>query len=703
MNRYNNSFLVICLSLASAVAALLFTKNTILGSSIQSAIPFGDMWLGLTILIVTSLIAARLVHISKQQTYYLSIITFGLIVIGVAIKLSLNQAFEIYYADYANSGPARRLLYTSITTWTISIISCVALIFLIRSGDRLKSFTAKYKLNFFTISLAVFAALALSYFNLLVEASPYAENTVNFGVVAMPIVNVFFGALPPLDVQSQYGLYAYFMVPILKVTGLNIFTISLIFSVLFFVCFIGIYFFTYSLTRSSIIAFAVMLASFYLNTSFGNIWPGELYFQYRPIRMLAPCLALFFFIIYSSNPNAIKRISILACLSALVLWNLDSGIPTLAAFVIANVFNQYFSNKDSLAYRIKSCVYLAIEGVLIAVAVFALFSVILFILKNEWVTPSLLLEAQQRWRGGSGYFTGWSQAIILPTLIYCIGVALAIARGVAGQWSKQEFGLMLVALLGLGVSTYGTLNPQAAAITTYLIPVILVQFATLISGNTSDSSPAIPGYKLSGLLICLLPVSFLATSYVLHIRDNYSYTGIPTAWEITHPSSTNNKALWTIPGATDSEVDYARVKDLTGSMPLISPWVQKANWIKSFPFLMAPTSDGRVFIASMHDHFLYAAIQQASPIRIVNFYHIPIYAKWPLLFSHVAAENFDYIVVDQEFFLRNGDAAGPKDFDSFIKLVEKNYEKVAEKNIGFNWNYPQWKPSTLSLWKARKS
>lgn len=689
--------------MASAVAALLFTKNTILGGFIQSAIPFGDMWLGLTILIVTSLVAARLVHISKQQTYYFSIITFGLIVIGVAIKLSLNQAFEIYYADYANSGPARRLLYTSITTWAISIISCVALILLIRTGDRLKNFTAKYKLNFLTISLAVFAALALSYFNLLVEASPYAENTVNFGVVVMPIVNVFFGALPPLDVQSQYGLYAYFMVPILKVIGLNIFTISLIFSVLFFVCFIGIYFFTYSIIRSSIIAFAVMLASFYLNTSFGNIWPGELYFQYRPIRMLAPCLALFFFIIYSSNPNVIKRISILACLSALVLWNLDSGIPTLAAFVIANVFNQYFSNKGSLAYRIKSCAYLALEGVLIAVTVFALFSVILFILRNEWVTPSLLLEAQQRWRGGAGYFTGWSQAVILPTLIYCIGVALAIVRGVAGQWSKQEFGLMLVALLGLGVSTYGTLNPQAAAITTYLIPVILVQFATHISGNTSDSSPVIPGYKFSGLFICLLPVSFLATSYVLHVRDNYSYTGIPTAWEITHPSSTNNKALWTIPGATDSEVDYARVKDLTGSAPLTPPWVQKANWIKSFPFLMAPTSHGRVFIASMHDHFLYAAIQQASPIRIVNFYHIPIYTKWSLLFSHVAAENFDYIVVDQEFFLRNGDAAGPKDFDNFIKLVEKNYEKLAEKNIGFDWNYPQWKPSTLSLWKARKS
>ncbi len=51
-------------------------------------------------------------------------------------------------------------------------------------------------------------------------------------------------------------------------------------------------------------------------------------------------------------------------------------------------------------------------------------------------------------------------------------------------------------------------------------------------------------------------------------------------------------------------------------------------------------------------------------------------------------------------FLRNGDADGPGGFDKFINLMDDNYYKVAEKNIGSDWNYPLWKSSTISLWKA---
>ncbi|GEM_PF-6182615 len=703
MRGYSNSYLVIYISLASAVAALVFTKSTHLGSAIQSSIPFGDLWISLIILIVACFAASSLVKISKQRTYFFSILAFWLLIIGVLIKLSLNHAFEIYYADYANSGPSRRLLYTSFTAWAVSLAGCTLLIFSLRPPTLLERITAKYKLHYLLIILAILAALTASDFNLLVESSPYTENTVNFGVVLMPIINVFFGALPPLDVQSQYGLYAYFMVPILKVIGLNVFNISLIFAILFFVCFIGIYYFTYSLTGSALVAFATMIASFYLNTSFGNIWPGELYFQFRPIRMLAPCLALFFFEIYSFKQSNLRRIFVLVCLSILVLWNLDSGVPTLAAFVVASMFNQYFAHNESATQRIKASMYLAFEGVFIPIIVLLVFSLTLFILKNEWVTPAMLLEPQLRWRAGTGFFSGWSQAIIWPTLIYCIGVALAITRGIAGLWGKQEFGLLLVALLGIGISTYGTLSPQAAALTTYLMPVILVQFALFFSRKITGfgATRVARSYGFFVLILCLLPVSFLVTTFIFHIRNNYSYTGIPTVWEILHPSNTNSKVLWEIPGKTSAEVDYVKVKDLTGLAPIVPPWVQKANWLKNLDYLTLPPNKGKVFIASMHDHFLYAAIQQASPIRIVNFYHIPIYNNWPLLYQKIKAKDFDYIVIDQTYFLRNGDAAGPVSFDNFIHLMDINYYKVAEKNIGYDWNYPLWKSSTISLYKVR--
>jgi hypothetical protein len=595
-------------------------------------------------------------------------------------------------------------MYTSTTTIISSVVGCILLILALRPHPILQEFSVKYRIKYIFIFLATLTALLASYLVLLLEASPYTENTVNFGVVVMPVVNVFFGALPPLDVHSQYGLYAYFMVPVLKLIGLNVFNISAIFSILFFICFIGIFYFVYSLTGSAFIALATMIAAFFLNTSFGNIWPGELYFQYRPIRMLSPCLALLFFLFYVANPTTLRRIIVLLFLSVLVLWNLDSGVPTLVAFVIASAFNRFFSIEVSANSKTRASIYLVLEGILVPITVLIFFIFILFILKNEWVTAAEFLEAQRRWRGGTVYFSSWSQAILLPTFIYFVGVAVAISRGVSGYWGRQEFGLLLVAILGIGIATYGTLNPQAAALTTYLMPVVLTQLAVIFAGESlvSNTIQVSGRYIIAAVFVCLLPVSFLVMSFVFHIKDNYSYTGIPTILEIFYPSDTNDKSVWTIPGKTQSDVDYVRVKNLVGQNPATPPWVQKKNWIKSFPSLTLPSARGKVFIASMHDHFLYAAIHQSSPIRIVNFQHIPIYNEWQLLVGKVQARNFEYIVIDQTYLLRNGDASGPGNYDNFIQLVKYNYQKLADKDIGYDWNYPLWKTSNISLWQARK-
>lgn len=705
MKIYTNTYLVICFCIVSVITVLLFTNNTLLGQTSKNLIPFGDLWLSLIVFIVTCFIGSYSIRITSRRIYFLSILTFGLLAVGVLIKLSLDNAFGAYYADYSNSGPARRLMYTSILTITTSLAGSALLVLALRPHSILEKLVTKYKFKYFVILVAIIATFLGAYFCLLLEASPYAENTVNLGAVLMPIVNVFYGALPPLDVHSQYGLYPYFMVPILKVVGLNVFNISLIFAILFFICFIGIFCFVYSLTGSSLIAFATMTAAFFLNTSFGNIWPGELYFQYRPIRMLAPCFALLLFLFYSSSPTALRRVFVLFCLSILVLWNVDSGIPTLAAFVIASSFNSFFTRKLCFGSKVKHSIYLILEGIFVLFAVFFIFIFILFIGRDEWATPAKLFEAQQRWRGELGYFSTWSQAIILPTVIYFVGVAVAVNRGLSAKWGRQEFGLLLVALLGLGIATYGTLNPHAAAITSYLMPVVLTQFAIIFAGPNSDiSRTQLPrGYVIVPMFFCILPVSFLTVSFLFHIKDNYSYIGIPTIAEIFYASEMNEKSLWTIPGKTQAEVDYVRVKNLTGESPTVPPWVQKTNWIKSFPSLMRPPAHGRVFIASMHDHFLYAAIQQPSPIRIMNFQHISIYSEWSLLFNKIQIKQFEYVVIDQTYLLRNGDAAGPSSYDKFVQLVKNNYDKIAAEDIGHSWNYPLWKPSNISLWKARRT
>ena len=104
----------------------------------------------------------------------------------------------------------------------------------------------------------------------------------------------------------------------------------------------------------------------------------------------------------------------------------------------------------------------------------------------------------------------------------------------------------------------------------------------------------------------------------------------------------------------------------------------------------------------MHDHYLYAAIEKKNPMSMVNFQHIPNYSQWATLYRSVENTEYDYIVIDQEYFLRNSDASGPDNYDKFINIVILNYLKINERPIGYDWHYPLWKTSFISVWKNKK-
>jgi hypothetical protein len=142
-----------------------------------------------------------------------------------------------------------------------------------------------------------------------------------------------------------------------------------------------------------------------------------------------------------------------------------------------------------------------------------------------------------------------------------------------------------------------------------------------------------------------------------------------------------------------ADTDYVKVKDLAQQNPIKPIWLQKSEWLKEFAYLKNPSN--KVFIASMHDHYLYAAIEKKSPMRVVNFQHIPNYSQWDDLYGSVKSGKFDYIVIDEEYFLRNSDATGPDNYDRFIEFLPLNYSKIIEKNIGYDWHYPGWKVSAV--------
>lgn len=692
---HGNSSLASATSLAGAVAVLWLLNSTALGPTARKFIPFADLWICLGALIVFCGLSSVLIRLRRPTLQPLSVALLLTLAAVLIVTILRAGGLDFYLADTTHGGPARRLMYTSAWTWAASLATCA----LLTSSLWTRDAPARWILWLGWIAAAAFSAGCAQYM-LLVQASPYAGNEINLGVVLMPIVNLFHGAFPPLDAQSQYGYYAYFMVPLLKLTGLSLFSQSALFSGLFALCLLSIYAFTLHACRRVAPALAATVAAVFINTSFGNVWPAELYLQYRPIRMLAPCAALILFVWMGNTATHSRRLCALSLLGLLVLWNSDSGIPALAAFVVVMAADAFFDRTNAPARRLARSLARCAEGVAVLAAILALFALLLFAARGKWVTAALFFEPLVIWRKSEGFFTQWSQPILLPALAYATAVALAISRGSGGHWQRLERALLLTGLLGLGVATYGTQNPQAAALAAYLLPVALALLAACVTPSQGSGPAARLGaVAISALL--LLPCSFLAVAYFFHIPANAGYSAMPRITEILWPSPSNTKDLWMVPGPGTDVVGHIKLGQLAAKTPPVPPWEEKAQWLASLDYLRKSAAGDGVFIASVHDHYLYAALSQATPVRLVNFVHIPIFHYWPVLSEAVRTRRLEYVVVDYSYLLRNTDSKGPASFDALMALLQENYSAVEARDIGYDWHYPGWKPTTVTVYKRK--
>lgn len=529
----------------------------------------------------------------------------------------------------------------------------------------------------------------------------------------MPIVNAFFGALPPLDSQSQYGLYPLFFIPVLKVLGISISSISLIFAFIFSACLYSLYAFTLKGTSNPLIAISTLLACFYMLTSFGNIFPGELYIQYRPIRMAAPCLALLLVARGwgQGNKSAAKRLMATGLLSTLVLWNVDSGIVTLGAFLCTSVLDTVFRSRDDVRSKLASVIRILAEGIF---GLFLAFGALELLMLNSGglVTFNMIFEPQFAFTGGNKqFFSGLFQAIMLPMYVYAFGLTWSIYRGLQGKWGSIEAMSLFVSLLGVGLAIYSAgSHPSSSAPTAAIASYPMVLLVALLAGalvrldveqsdHKEQSKTYGNGLREAGSAVLLFVICYLATAFIFHTRTNPGYSTIPTILELVFPSAISEKGVWEVPGRFSNTSDYVKVRDLAMPERPQPSWVQKAQWLKGLSFLNPSVKNRSVLIASTHDYYLYMALGCAAPFRGVNFLHIPIYKNWPQLFAQVSSQRLEYVVIDETHFIRH--ITGPANFDHFINLTANGYEKIIEKEVGSDWNGSDWKPTVVSVWRKK--
>ena len=224
------------------------------------------------------------------------------------------------------------------------------------------------------------------------------------------------------------------------------------------------YVFIYHYSKYLSSSFIFFATSFFLVTSFANVWPGDLYIQYRPIRMLAPCLSLLIFIFYDTNPSYKRLLLSFLCLSVLSVWNIDSGIPTILAFLVTILFISFSHNKGQpITSRIYSFFNITTLSILSFFSVWLLFIGYIYLKTGTVVTVYNLIEPFVVWRGSELFSSEFPQPVIITIFIssfYFLSSSYNVFFKINLHHSKAK---LFVSLLIMGLVTYGSRNPQTAS------------------------------------------------------------------------------------------------------------------------------------------------------------------------------------------------------------------------------------------------
>ncbi|HSW93948.1 MAG TPA: hypothetical protein VLJ15_06320 [Gammaproteobacteria bacterium] len=199
----------------------------------------------------------------------------------------------------------------------------------------------------------------------------------NFEPVLYPLSQVLAGKTLLVDLPAQYGLYAELIAPFFKMIGFSISKITFFFALLEGMSYLALAFVFLKLTKSTVFRLFWLLSSAVLfGFSFQN-YPSHPYFdpyyQYYPIRLFFPAVAVFLFWRWMLINPTIRNIFVFSVFLATgVIWNLDSGVPALGAFLAYLIISAFFANKTERRASLK-ILGLAVFGMTVTFLLFAIY------------------------------------------------------------------------------------------------------------------------------------------------------------------------------------------------------------------------------------------------------------------------------------------------------------------------------------------
>lgn len=322
----------------------------------------------------------------------------------------------------------------------------------------------------------------------------------------------------------QYGFYSLYLKPVFNMLGLTIYSFSFIMTLLYLAGVIAIALPIYRHLKNPYLKLLLVPVLCALQGALGqtsHTW--MLYFQYFPVRLLVPALSvLMLYLILRTKKNNIRlwrAASSSFLLGFLVLWNFDSGITTIIAWVgffiliaaVQAVKHRTLLNHESILF------YIVLSTLALGVG---LASIILITCDKSGISFDRLFERQKVF-----YLNGFGMLpipLILHPWMAVLGVYVAtlvftlpIILHSGLQSSPKRMIAFYISILGLGLFSYYQGRSHDMNLPTVAWPAVLCCFLACDWCLSADSAK-----QRFAIRFLTLPFMIIAVSLTMKIALN---------------------------------------------------------------------------------------------------------------------------------------------------------------------------------------
>ncbi len=573
----------------------------------------------------------------------------------------LFNSFEFYL----NKIPGQYWIFFIILLTTIIIVSDKYYYFLYN-----KYITKLSIILFLCVLFFIFTVYAIDIDH------PYMANNLNYGVVVMPIINLMNGSDIPIINQSQYGLYPYFLKFYFQFVSFNFYNINLFFAAIFIISLSILFFILVKISKNVFISLIALLSSICLLTVFGNVWPGELYFQFTPIRIFIPCVAiLLYYFFLKGNLNYYSFVTLLC---VCFFWNFDTSIAVYLCCFISLIIN-----KNIRFFSIKNLFFIFAPFLF-----FIFFQIYLKFSTGIFFSIYDLFEPLFTFKNHSDFNTN-----NLPLLfILIINLYFFMYFYFNNKNIRNRLGLF-ISLLNLFILPYGFRSPAPLALCSFLIPI---NFLFVLINNNYIIYSQKNNIRFLYNFVSISPYFLLLFIFVFDLNNNnaFKFINIPFYEDNYQYYVPDNDISFTI-SASKFDLIERNINPI---------WINKINTINYFLNNNIISTSDNIFVASERDHFFYYYLKTNTPHKLVNWLHVSEYDHWGSIRKKINDKKFEFIITDSSFLYEHagkGGKDGSYNFELFYRVLQENYEKIIELHDGYEWYYPGYQKSLTTLYKRK--